>query len=117
MPALHRVAADRGSGDGTEGRRHLFHAHLGFPRPGDARLRLHIDRRDEGPAGEEDADRCEAEQVVAVAADVHLSRRVHADSARQQQPWRVLADILQHLLERLAVEQGRLDVDPLVIGQ
>jgi hypothetical protein len=61
--------------------------------------------------------RCQPEQVVGVAAEVHLRRGVDADPADHQQPGRVLADVLQDFLERLAVEERRLDLDPLVARQ
>ena len=114
MPALHRIAADGGAGDGAKGGGNALHARFGLLRPGHARLRLHVDGRHKGAARQQDADRCQAEQVVGVAAQVHLGRGVDADAPDHEKPRWVLADVLQDLLEGLAVEERGLDLDSLI---
>ena len=114
VAALHRVAADGRAGDRTKSGRHLLHSRLRLLGPGHAGLRLDVDRRHVAAAGEQDADRRQAQQVIGVAAQVHLGRRVDANSPHDEQPGRVLPDVLQHFFEGFAVEERGLDLDALI---
>lgn len=117
MPAFHRIREIAVRVIAPKGGRHLLHARLGLLRPRHAGLGLDVDGRHVGTARKEDTDRREPKQVVAVTAQVHLRRRVHADATNDEQPGWVLADVLQDLLEGLAVEERRLDLHPFVAGQ
>ena len=65
---------------------------------------------------DEDVGRQVAHHVLGVAADVHLVVGVVADAAHHDQRRVDLVDVLHRLLEGLAGQQRRLELDALVLG-
>ena len=57
------------------------------------------------------------QEILGVAADVHIFVAVHADATDNQQPGIFLADILNDLFKRFSVEQRRFDVRVFRLSQ
>ncbi len=113
MALFDRVPMDGRLGHTTGEDRNPFHALQRFFGPGDGVFRLCIDGRHVLAVGDQHIARRAAQQVFGVAADVHILVAVHADAAHDQEPGLFLPDILNNFFERLAVQQGRLDVGVL----
>ena len=116
MPFFNGIAVNRGLGDAAREYRNLFHPQQGFLGPGDGVFRLGVDRRHEFFIGDQDVAGGRPEQVLGVAADVHVVVAVYADTPDDQQPGLLLTHVLEDFFEHLAVQERGADVRPLFLS-
>src|SRR5207249_1179586 len=107
---LNGIAVDRGPSHAAGKYRDLLHPPERFLGPRDGVFGLLIDGRNILLVRDHDVAVHEPQEVFGVGTDIHILVTVYPDAAQHQHPGLFAADVLQHLLESLAVEQGRLDV-------
>ena len=116
MPPFHGPAVDGRTGDASGEVGRGVEQARGRLGPEHRLLGPHVDGRGVALAREQDVAGDRAKQVFGVAADVHVFVAVYADAAQHQQPGLFAPHVLEHLLERFAVEQRDLQIDAFLFG-